>query len=394
MVCPVCAQSIYTLWYVLQLSYNVNVMKIVITGGHHSSALPLIEYIREKGLNIDIVWFGHAHSMRGNKNPTLEYKQITSRNIPFIDLKAGKFYKTFSPVRIAKIPFGFIQSFFLLLRYKPDVVLSFGGYLAVPVVFVAKILGIPTITHEQTLVTGYANKFISRFADKILISHEESRKYFPSDKVVYSGLPLRKSLFTVKTSSFKFDNELPVLYITAGKTGSHKINQAIQKCLLPLLKNYNIIHQCGGHSRYEDFDSLNKAFADISNLVRGEYYLRKFVYDNEIGEVFTKADIFLSRGGAHTTYEIKTFGKPCILVPIPWVSHDEQNINAQILVDLGLAKILTEDELTCENVITSLEEAKKKIPLQSESPIYNNKPQKVMLSQIRSLYEKKKAKKV
>jgi len=95
------------------------------------------------------------------------------------------------------------------------------------------------------------------------------------------------------------------------------------KNYLKTLKNYNIIHQCGSHSQYEDFDSLNKAFADISNLVRGEYYLRKFVYDNEIGEVFTKADIFLSRGGAHTTYEIKTFGKPCILVPIPWVSHDE-----------------------------------------------------------------------
>ena len=376
------------------MGYNVNVMKIVITGGHHSSALPLIEYIRDKDLDIDFVWFGHKHSMHGNKSLTLEYRQIISKDIPFVDLKAGKFYKTFNLASLAKIPFGFVQAFFLLIHYKPDVVLSFGGYLAVPVVFTAKVLGIPTITHEQTLVTGYANKFISRFVDKILISHEESRKYFPSGKVIYSGLPLRKSLFTSKTNSFKFDNELPVLYITAGKTGSHKINQVIQKCLFPLLKSYNIIHQCGDHSQYKDFESLSKTFLDISNVVQGKYYLRKFVYDNEIGEVFEKADIFLSRSGAHTTYEIKTFRKPCVLVPIPWVSHNEQNVNAQVLVDLGLAEILPEEELTCENIISFVEGAAMKIPPQSEPPEYNNEPQEIMLVQIRSLYEKKKTKKI
>lgn len=376
------------------MSYNGNIMKIVMTGGHHSSALPLIECVREKGRGIDVVWFGHKHSMRGDKSPTLESEQIISMGIPFIDLKAGKFYKTFNPVRLAKIPFGFIQAFFLLLRHRPDVVLSFGGYLAVPVVFMARILGIPTITHEQTLVTGYANKFISHFVDKILISHEESRKYFPADKVVYSGLPLRKALFTSKTNSFKFDNGLPVLYITAGKTGSHKINQAIQKCLPELLKSYNIIHQCGDHSKYKDFESLSKTFGDISNIVLSKYYLRKFVYDNEIGEVFAKADIFLSRSGAHTTYEIKTFRKPCVLVPIPWVSHDEQNVNAQVLVDLGLAKILPEEKLTCENIISSVEEVAKKVLPQPEFPKYSSDPQKIMLAQIYSVYEKKKAKKV
>jgi len=266
--------------------------------------------------------------------------------------------------------------------------------LAVPVVFAAKILGVPSLTHEQTLVVGYANKFISHFADVILISHEESRKFFPPEKVIYSGLPLRRALFDSGTDSFKFENKLPVLYITAGKTGSHKINQAIQKCLPLLLKNYNVIHQCGDHSEYKDFESLSKSYKDIFETVPGQYYLRKFVYDDEIGEVFKKADIFFSRSGAHTTYEIKTFKKACVLVPIPWVSHNEQNINAQVLVDLGLAKILEEKDLSCENIISSVEEVKKKIPPKTEVPSYSSRPQEIILSQIRSVYEKKQAKKI
>ena len=104
-----------------------------------------------------------------------------------------------------------------------------------------------------------------------------------SKKVIYSGLPLREALFNSGTNSFKFENKLPVLYITAGKTGSRKINQAIQKCLPLLLKSYNVIHQCGDHSEYRDFESLNRIYEAISEVGPGQYYLRKFVYDDEIG---------------------------------------------------------------------------------------------------------------
>jgi UDP-N-acetylglucosamine--N-acetylmuramyl-(pentapeptide) pyrophosphoryl-undecaprenol N-acetylglucosamine transferase len=170
-------------------------MKIVITGGHHSSALPVIKELKERDPNITIYWFGHKYSMLKDTNTTLEYRQITQLNIPFYDIKAGKVYKTFNISRLLKVPYGFFQSFALLFKLKPDLILSFGGYLAAPTVFSGWLLRIPSITHEQTLVVGYANKFISKFARKILVSWESSAKFFPKHKVLFTGLPLRQEIF-------------------------------------------------------------------------------------------------------------------------------------------------------------------------------------------------------
>ncbi|MBD3366219.1 hypothetical protein GF360_02620 [candidate division WWE3 bacterium] len=373
------------------MRYNIPTMKLLITGGHHSSALPLIDYIQENRSEIDLFWLGHKHSMRGNKNPTLEYKQITSKDIPFYNLNAGKFYKTYDPKRLIKIPWGFLEAFYYLLKIRPHVVLSFGGYLAVPVVFAAWVLGIPTVTHEQTLVTGYANKFISFFADKILISHEESRNHFPKKKTEYSGLPLRKELFQTKTKSFQFNNDLPVLYITAGKTGSHIINETIKKSLEKLLQKFNVIHQCGDHSELNDYKELSSIYERLKNQVPGKYYLRKFVLDDEIGEVFANADLFLSRSGAHITVELETFQIPSVLIPIPWVSHNEQQKNAEMLANKNLAKILPEKELVPAKLIETLDQAIKDSPTKKETPQYDNSPVEKILSCVLEQYEEKKS---
>lgn len=367
------------------------VMKVAITGGHHTSALPVIDLMLKD--EVQIIWFGHRHSLKGNKNDSLEYKQIADRKIPFIDLKAGKFYKTYDPIRLAKIPFGFFQALYYLAKERPDVVLSFGGYLAVPVVIAAWVLGIPSITHEQTIVTGYANKLISKFAQKILISHEESRSFFPPEKTVFSGIPLRKALFEVKTDSFVFNDNRPILYITAGKTGSHKINQVVLECLPNLLDRYNIIHQTGDNSVYDDYHVLIRKREDLASQKNlGGYYLRKFVMDDEIGEIFHKADLILSRAGAHTVYEIKTFNLPAVLVPIPWVSHNEQYKNALLLEDLGLGLILEEENLNCANLLTSLRSLQEKPPYKKRTALseYTGEAAQIIYEQVRKIYEKKK----
>ena len=235
-------------------------MKVIMTGGHHSSALPIIEEFRVKHSDAELFWVGHRHSMKGDCNDTLEYKEITALGIPFFNLYAGKVYKTYDLLRLLKVPLGFFQALVLLLRIKPDVVLSFGGYLAVPVVTAAWFLGIPSVTHEQTLVTGYANKLISRFAKKIFVSWPQSANLFPKSKVIFTGLPLRKSIFSVSSENFKSDNDLPTVFILGGKTGSHFLNNLVIKNLEEILSICNVIHQCGDNSVYNDFENLNKIY--------------------------------------------------------------------------------------------------------------------------------------
>lgn len=284
----------------------------------------------------------------------MEYKEITALGIPFFDLKAGKVYRIFDPIRLLKVPFGFIQAFYFLLKAKPDVILSFGGYLAVPVVLIGWVLGIPALTHEQTIVVGYANKVVSRFAKKVLISWPQSGKFFPKDKVVYSGLPIRACIFEARTQNFIADNELPTIYITAGKSGSHFINELIKSSLPELLGFCNVIHQCGDNSVHKDYGQLSELYSQIKSLSIGIYFLRKFITDEEVGEAYARAAFVISRSGAHTVTELLTLQKPCLLIPIPWVSHNEQYENAKLLVNAGLAKILAQQSLTHQSFVENI----------------------------------------
>lgn len=336
-------------------------MHIVFTGGHHTSALPVLKLLAED-TNIHVTWYGHKHSLKHDKNPTLEYIDITSLGIPFYELKAGKFYKTYDPIRLAKIPFGFFQALYLLLKHRPDLIMSFGGYLALPVVLAGFVLGIPSITHEQTVVSGFANKLIARFARRILITWPSSVKYFPKDKTVLTGIPIRSEIFEATSSNFDVNQTLPTLYITGGKTGSHKINTVIGELMGDLLDKVNIIHQCGDYSQTGDFEKLSEKYSTIKDMHNGKYFIRKFVLQNEIGEAFSKADIVVARAGAHIVYDLAALNKPCILIPIPWVSHNEQYKNALVLKEAGIAEILTEDNLTRENLQASIEDMLSKLP--------------------------------
>lgn len=328
--------------------------KIVITGGHHSSALPVIAELREKYPAINIYWFGHKHSMWRDKNVTLEYQEITALNIPFVNLRAGKLYKTYNILRLLKLPIGFIQALYMLVKIRPDIILSFGGYLGVPVVLVGKLLGFPSATHEQTVVIGYANAFIEKFADKVFYSWPSSEKYLPKTKSVFTGLPIRREIFTATSNAFLCSPDLPTIYITAGKSGSHFINMLIHKILKELLTVSNIIHQCGDHSLYADYDLLQKKYVEIKDEAKGTYNLRKFVHSSEIGEAYAKADFVVSRAGAHTIYELLVLKKPAVVIPISWVSHNEQNKNAALLKGYGLAKVLDENELTADKLLIEL----------------------------------------
>ncbi|MCA9308073.1 glycosyltransferase [candidate division WWE3 bacterium] len=346
-------------------------MKIVITGGHHTSALPVIKKLKELDPDIKILWYGHKYTLLGDTNVSLEYKDILDLHIPFFELHAGKFYKTYNLKRLLKIPYGFVQALQLLLKHKPDVILSFGGYLAVPVVIIGYLLKIPSLTHEQTLVVGWANSVIARFVDKILISWEDSLNYFPKHKTLLSGLPMREELFSIVTDRFKVNQKLPTLYVTAGKTGSLIINEAIKQNLQELLGFVNIIHQCGDYSKLNYFEILSQEYTSIKDKVPGRYFLERFVSKENVGEAYNKSDYVLSRAGAHTVLERLVLNKPGIIVPIPWVSHNEQNINAQYLKKFTTCEILQESELNSA-LVSSLKKIQQELLKSKKYPIFDS----------------------
>ncbi len=338
-------------------------VRIVFIGGHHTPALAVIDALAKSydlpagkaGLSAkSFFWIGHKFSMWGDKNVSAEYQEVTGRGIPFYDLKAGKLYKTFHPLKLIRLPFGFLQAFCYLLKIRPQLIVSFGGYLAPPVVIAGWFLGIPSVTHEQTVEGGWANRLVAKIAKKVFLTWERSLQYFPREKCIVVGNPIRKAIFAKsQISNLKsqiHNSNLKTIYVTGGKQGSHAINEAVKGALPELLEKYNVIHQCGRSTVFDDYEALSAQRLALSAELRPRYLLQDFFGEEEIGAVFAAADVVISRAGANIVYELAALGKPAILIPIPWVSHDEQNKNAQILANAGSAIILEEKDLTPDSL--------------------------------------------
>ncbi|OGC38204.1 hypothetical protein A2V54_01435 [candidate division WWE3 bacterium RBG_19FT_COMBO_53_11] len=326
---------------------------ILITGGHHDPAVAVIEALQERG-NFQFFWVGHRYSLSGEKTESVEFKTIARLGIPFFELKTGKLYRS-SWQELIKLPLGFLQALYLLIRIRPRIVISFGGYLAAPVVLAAYFLRIPAVTHEQTVVFGWANRFISLFAKRIFVSWRSSLRYFPSRKTVLTGNPVRREVFEERAPRFRFKNGLPVVYVTGGKQGSHVINEAIRGALSQFLEKYNLIHQTGSSERFQDYQKLSILKNQLPKKLQDRYILQEYFGLDEIGSVYSATALVIGRAGANTVTELAALGKPAILIPIPWVSRREQFLNAQILAERGAAVVLEEERLSSRVLLQELE---------------------------------------
>ncbi|MBU0976602.1 MAG: UDP-N-acetylglucosamine--N-acetylmuramyl-(pentapeptide) pyrophosphoryl-undecaprenol N-acetylglucosamine transferase [Patescibacteria group bacterium] len=350
--------------------------KFLITGGHLTPALATIEELRSRGYT-QFFWFGRKKTMTGDKNYSAEYEVVyKDLNIPFEDIVTGKIvrFKSVSSfisflINIVKIPIGIIQSLFLLLKDRPTVIVSFGGYIAVPVVIAGWLLRIPIITHEQTVVTGIANKVVAKFAKKVLISWQESSGYFDKRKVIVSGNPVRKEIFNMTTDIYRVNEKLKTIYITGGNQGAHIINQNVLEIVEELLKSFNVIHQTGLTTVTRDFERCEKLEKSLTGRTKGTYIVRGSTYGPQIGEIFTKADLIVSRSGANICSDILALGKLAVLIPIPWTNQNEQFLNAKMLESLGVSIIIEEKDLTPNTLKDSIRKAMKNI---SKGKDFNN----------------------
>jgi UDP-N-acetylglucosamine--N-acetylmuramyl-(pentapeptide) pyrophosphoryl-undecaprenol N-acetylglucosamine transferase len=209
--------------------------KVIITGGHLTPALAVAAVLTKR--NWDIVYIGQTHSVAGDAAFSQEYLNVTRLGHKFLPITAGKLHRRITRQNLAslvKIPFGLLQVFIYLTRERPQVILSFGGFIAVPVILGGWLLGIPIVMHEQTKAPGLANRFIQFFATYICVGWEETARTFPKHKTVVTGNPLRTEIFQ-KGTAMPVSLDKPLLYITGGTLGAHSLNLLVEPVVKGLL---------------------------------------------------------------------------------------------------------------------------------------------------------------
>jgi UDP-N-acetylglucosamine--N-acetylmuramyl-(pentapeptide) pyrophosphoryl-undecaprenol N-acetylglucosamine transferase len=204
---------------------------------------------------------------------------------------------------------------------RPDVILSFGGYIGVPVILAGVLYRIPVVLHEQTLRPGRANVYLSWIAAWILLSWEDSRAYFPraaASRSVVVGNPIRSELVSlVRIRKKPRKNKYPTIYITGGSTGAHALNIVIEESLESLLASYTIVHQCGDSS-YRDYERLCRRRDSLPSALRRRYSIHKTLSSSTVRDVLEQTAILIGRSGANTVSEVALLGIPALLIPLPW----------------------------------------------------------------------------
>lgn len=334
--------------------------KIVLTGGHAATtALSVVEELIRRSsnkLNWDIYWIGTKKAMEGKPIPTLESEVFPKMDVKHHFILAGRLQRKFTLwtiPSIAKIPLGFIHAFLLLRKIRPDVVLSFGGFAAFPVVVVGWLLRIPIIIHEQTMGAGRANKFSSFFASKIALARKSSLKHFPSKKCVLTGNPTLTQFNDVSVKN-KIGSP-PTIYVAGGSRGAQFINDLIEETLDELLKDYFIVHIVGP-SDYQEFKKIKRKLnKDLSK----RYELHSRINPMQLDGVYRRADIIVARSGANTTAEIMITKRPAILIPLYISSKTDQPANAEMARRYGIARVLKQEGLTKDVLLREIEDVKR-----------------------------------
>jgi UDP-N-acetylglucosamine--N-acetylmuramyl-(pentapeptide) pyrophosphoryl-undecaprenol N-acetylglucosamine transferase len=375
--------------------------KLVVTGGgsggHISTASAIISALRKNYEinNNNFLYIGGDLGMTNEKpGNSLEQKIFANESFNKKYIRAGKLQRNFSAHTIfllLRTFLGFIDSYKILKDFKPDIVLSTGGFVSVPVCLTAKMLGSKIYLHEQTAVVGLSNKIVSKYCEKIFVAFPSSKKYFPKEKTIHTGNLIRPEIFYKSgkgktTESLKkmfiLQEDLPIVYISGGSLGSHIINRTVKEALPSLLQDFQIILQTGDNKEFRDYELLVKEKKKLSPNLQDRFLPIKYIGNKEIGFVLNNIDFFVGRSGANTVYEMGVLQIPSIFIPIPWVTHNEQEENAKILERLGLAKILNEGELTPENLVLKIrrfyEKEKNYNPSEIEKIFVRNAQEKIL----------------
>ena len=308
------------------------------TGGHLFPGIALAQAVEQAYAGSEVVFVGTERKV---DRTALSNLGFIIKTIRCQGLKGKSFTEILTA--LCQLPIALFDSLKIIRQFKPDLVFGVGGYVTGPVILAARLLGIPTCIHEQNTVPGLANKMLGKIAHRVFVSLPGSEKYFPADKTILSGNPIRSSLLAKSKEITQHDTtEQLTILILGGSQGARQLNslvlEAAKQCLIHLRPLPKLIHQTGEL----DEKQVEEAYAELGINARVEPFI------SDMAEVYAQADLIVSRAGATTLAEIMVFSKPAILVPFPYAADNHQEKNGRILVKGGGGVMFRQSELTGE----------------------------------------------
>ncbi len=316
------------------------------TGGHFFPIIAVAQAIneiidKEKIVGVELYYMSDS---------PYDERLLFENNIVYKSAWAGKMRTYFSIRNIFdsfKTAIGILSAIWKIFLIYPDVIFGKGGYNSFPALFAAKLLRIPVVIHESDTVPGRVNLWASKFAKKIAISHDGAIDYFPKEKVVITGNPIRKELIqTIKEGAhdfLKLEEGIPVVFITGGSQGSVNINDVVLDILFDLVKNYQVIHQVG-QNNFEQIKGRANFILEES-IQKDRYKPFAFLNATAMRMVGGVVDLVVSRGGSFI-FEIANWGVPGIIIPIPEEVSRDQRQNAFAYARSGAGEVIEEKNLT------------------------------------------------
>ena len=323
------------------------------TGGHIFPAIAIAKSLENKVSDIELLFVGAKDRMEMQKVPEAGYK--------IEGLWISGFQRSFSR-RNLMFPFKLISSVIksmkIVRRFKPDLVIGTGGFASGPLLFAASRMGIPSVIQEQNSYPGITNKVLSKYVNKVCVAYDNMERFFPKDKIIFTGNPIRKAILNFKDKReegkkiFGVNNGKITILVVGGSLGARTINESIKESISEFANNeLNLIWQTG-----TSFGDVAKNIIEDINIdgISSHMFIR------EMDLAYAAADIIVSRAGAIAISELCFVGKPILLVPSPNVAEDHQTQNAQSLVNKNSALMVkdVESRLKLVEEIKSLSENK------------------------------------
>ena len=307
------------------------------TGGHIFPAISIANALKHYDDRIEILFVGAESRMEMEKVPAAGYKIV---GLPVEGLKRKLTLKNFGV--ICRLLSSLRMSRKIIKEFRPDVVVGVGGYASGPVLYKAARMGIPTLIQEQNSYAGVTNKLLAKRADRICVAYDNMNKFFPEEKIVLTGNPVRSDISRNDANiekallHFGLKPDKRIVLVLGGSLGSATINNSILAGLSRVRElGYQLIWQTGKYY----FDEMSQA---ASTLVNEDIKIMGFI--DRMDFAYSIANLIISRSGAGTISELCIAAKPVVLVPSPNVAEDHQTMNAMALVEKGAAVMVRDKE--------------------------------------------------